>query len=341
MPLNITSQQRDQDSLREARRHVASLLRNDWSYPSLSQYASTTSQAENSALVNSEQLAAQTAQKVNHDQSHNGRASDIVGEVVAWQERDYSSDEAGLDGDGPYSLGSASAPGSPSTNSISRKSGVSSAEIVAEADRTKAGRKRKRARIMEEEMSWNAGLAHFVARRNAWTCAREVHRAGHVPRGRKLGDVMQDVNGDVDVHTAETDSEDARMEDENEEEEEDSDLPAAANSSLSDARTLLPIPRPLLPDHPVRKKINPNTYGEIYSKIILQSRTPTIPINLAHIVNALIHGWKQEGNWPPKGTAAEPPIGTRRKSLSETVGQRHPHLKKGVQAVGRVLGIGI
>lgn len=340
MPLNITHQQRDQDSLREARRHVASLLRNDWSYPPLSQYASATSQGTDDALANSERLATQTAQKANHDQSHNGRASDIVGDVIAWQERDYSSDEQGVDGDGQYSLGSASASGSPSNTSISRGSGGSSAEMVAEADRTKASRKRKRARVMEEEMSWNAGLAHFVARRNAWTCAREIRRADHVPRGRKLGDVMQNVNGDVDMHTAETDSEDARMEGENEDEE-DSDLPAAANSSLSDARTLLPIPRPLLPDHPVRKKINPNTYGEIYSKIILQSRTPTIPINLAHIVNALIHGWKQEGNWPPKGTAPEPPIGARRKSLTETVGQRHPHLKKGVQAVGRVLGIGI
>jgi len=340
MPLNITTQQRDQDSLREARRHVASLLRNDWSYPPLSQYASTTSQTTDNALASSEELAAQTARKANKDQNHNFRASDFVGDVVAWQERDYSSNEEGLDGDGQYSLGSATGSGSGSPfNSIGRRSEASSAEVVAEAARTKAGRKRKRARIMDEEMTWNAGLAHFVARRNAWTCARDVHRPpSHVPKGRKLGDVMQDVGGDVDMDTAEKDSEDARTE---EEEEEDSDLPAAANSSLSDARTLLPIPKPLLPDHPVRKKINPNTYGEIYSKIILQSRTPTIPINLAHVINALIHGWKQEGNWPPKGTVAEPPISRRRKSLTETVGQRHPHLKKGVQAVGRVLGIGL
>jgi len=344
MPLNIiTNQQKDQDSLREARRYLSSLVRNDWSYPPLSQYASSTQQPTDNALAHSENLASQTVQKANADQSDNNRASDIVGEVVAWQERDCSSDEEGLNGDGQYNPGSASGMGSRIDNG-GKRSAVT-AEVVAEAERTKAGRKRKRARIMDEEMSWNAGLAHFVARRNAWTCAREVQSGGHVPRGRKLGHVMQDVSGnghggDVDISMSETDGESSRMEEE-EEEKETSGLHSVVNSSLSDARMLLPIPQPLLPDHPVRKRINPNVYGEVYSKIILQSRTPTVPINLSHIISALIHGWKQEGNWPPKGTVVEPPIGRRRKSLTETVGQRHPHLKKGVQAVGRALGIGL
>lgn len=69
-----------------------------------------------------------------------------------------------------------------------------------------------------------------------------------------------------------------------------------------------------------------------------------MPINLAHIIRASVHGWKEEGNWPPKGTMPELPLGKKKnKSATDTNTDtpRHPHLRKGVQAVGRVLGLGI
>ena len=36
-------------------------------------------------------------------------------------------------------------------------------------------RKARRRRRIEEEMSWNEGLSHWMKRRDAWTCARNVH----------------------------------------------------------------------------------------------------------------------------------------------------------------------
>ena len=42
-------------------------------------------------------------------------------------------------------------------------------------------------------------------------------------------------------------------------------------------------------------------YTAIYSKVVVQGLTPTVPIPLSHMVAALVQGWKAEGNWPPKG----------------------------------------
>jgi hypothetical protein len=89
---------------------------------------------------------------------------------------------------------------------------------------------------------------------------------------------------------------------------------------------------------------------------VLQSRTPSVPINLRTLLSALVAGWKADDEWPPKPSAAHPPeksIGRkkaagvphgkagRRKDAGgererETEGLRH-----GVKAaVGRVLRLG-
>lgn len=72
-------------------------------------------------------------------------------------------------------------------------------------------------------------------------------------------------------------------------------------------------------------------YPEIYTKIILQSRTPSVPINLQALVNALVQGWKDDGEWPPKSAPLEKSIGRKK-------GSQHG-LREGVKAVGRVLRI--
>lgn len=70
-------------------------------------------------------------------------------------------------------------------------------------------------------------------------------------------------------------------------------------------------------------------YPEIYNKIILQSRTPSIPINLLTLINALVQGWKDDGEWPPKPGPLEKSF-TRKKGGDGS-------LRSGVKAVGRVL----
>lgn len=68
----------------------------------------------------------------------------------------------------------------------------------------------------------------------------------------------------------------------------------------------LPIYPPLFPtSHTLRSRIKPAAYPTIYSKVVLQSLTPNVPIPLTHMIGALVDGWKSEGNWPPQNAAEQ------------------------------------
>jgi hypothetical protein len=76
----------------------------------------------------------------------------------------------------------------------------------------------------------------------------------------------------------------------------------------------IPVYPPLLPeDNVLRSRISPATYGTIYSKIVVQSLTPNIPIPLPDMVRALVHGWKAEGQWPPTMTPDPTSAAARRR----------------------------
>lgn len=65
---------------------------------------------------------------------------------------------------------------------------------------------------------------------------------------------------------------------------------------------MIPIPPPLLsPTHPARAAVTPSAYPVIYSRVVTQGITPSVPINLSDVVQALVQGWKDNGDWPPKG----------------------------------------
>ncbi|RMZ76268.1 hypothetical protein DV737_g4896, partial [Chaetothyriales sp. CBS 132003] len=55
-------------------------------------------------------------------------------------------------------------------------------------------------------------------------------------------------------------------------------------------------------DHVLRSCIQPLAYPVIYSKVVVQTLTPNIPIPLTHMTKILVEGWKSEGNWPPADT---------------------------------------
>ncbi|KAL4780785.1 hypothetical protein BJX76DRAFT_34367 [Aspergillus varians] len=85
-------------------------------------------------------------------------------------------------------------------------------------------------------------------------------------------------------------------------------------ASPSTSATTSPIPStepfydPLIPvvpslistSNPIRASITPAMYPSIYSKVVIQSLTPTVPINLADMTRAMVQGWKSDGQWPPK-----------------------------------------
>lgn len=99
-------------------------------------------------------------------------------------------------------------------------------------------------------------------------------------------------------------------------------------------RTTLPLAPPLLPaTNPIHASITPETYPSIYDKIIIRGQAPSVPINLLDVVNALVAGWKKDGEWPPKSEAESVGLG------AGEVGTRRL-ARRSVGRVKRVLGMG-
>ncbi|KAK6345576.1 hypothetical protein TWF718_007486 [Orbilia javanica] len=96
----------------------------------------------------------------------------------------------------------------------------------------------------------------------------------------------------------------------------------------ADKNGRVPIGKSKFEDNPFYDAVVPDTYPQLYQRIIIKSNTPTIPINLQHMTNALIEGWKADGQWPPKPSRPEASI-TKKKTVSV-----------GESMVKRVFGIG-
>lgn len=161
-------------------------------------------------------------------------------------------------------------------------------------------KKRRRHQLESEELAWNHGLRHFMERRNAWTGSR----AQITPSGSSQESVTSSSHfASDDTNTSMDTSVDMSME---------KSQPMTTNGILQSyssdalaATTVVPLAPPILPpDHEVRAAITPAAYPSIYSKIIVQGLTPTIPINLQDLVGALVEGWKKDGEWPPKSQNA-------------------------------------
>ncbi len=122
-----------------------------------------------------------------------------------------------------------------------------------------------------------------------------------------------------------------------------------SNGPDEDQGPLLPIYPSLLPeDNIIRSSIKPAMYPAIYSKVVLQSLTPTVPVRLPDMIGALVQGWKSEGNWPPKSAVSTTSIlqesGRRASELlkfrrRENVVVDKGRMRKGVGAVKKALGL--
>ncbi|KAL5338826.1 hypothetical protein BJX70DRAFT_188652 [Aspergillus crustosus] len=82
----------------------------------------------------------------------------------------------------------------------------------------------------------------------------------------------------------------------------------SASASTTTSTPTSSTPDPLIPvvpsliatTNPIRASITPAMYPSIYSKVVIQGLTPTVPINLADMTKAMVQGWKADGQWPPK-----------------------------------------
>ncbi|KAL8354112.1 hypothetical protein RB601_003794 [Gaeumannomyces tritici] len=81
-------------------------------------------------------------------------------------------------------------------------------------------------------------------------------------------------------------------------------------ASTYPVETVVPIPAPLLPPaNAMRASISPAIYLSIYDKVVSHSLQPSCPINLVDMMRSCVAGWKRDGEWPPRPSAAAgPPV---------------------------------
>jgi hypothetical protein len=234
-----------------------------------------------------------------------------VRDAVDFRERYYGESESGDSdnedqGDGPYKFDN--------PDSIAH----------AVASTREARRKRRRER-MEREMKENEGLRIWVERRDMWTGAASVKKYG-TNRQRHRPISAEGYSSEEHAATP-TGSESQSL-----------------DSATQDTSDLVPVAPRLLDKNPIRASISPKTYRDIYQKIVVSSRTPSVPINLADMTKCLVQGWKDSDEWPPRSGAVDPLAGKKR-TITGTASNghhtgfihRHPHLEKSVDGLKKVL----
>lgn len=184
-------------------------------------------------------------------------------------------------------------------------------------------RKRKRQHLLEEELTWNEGLRTWSERRDAWTGAVKQKPRSHLPHSSRshekesrhhksrLSQSMthqRNASGSTDGSWPLSPSSTVAGESSSIDSTADgTSAPNDPNNPFSEQGPWLPIYPPLIPEEDsVRLRIRPAAYTTIYSKIVVQSLSPNVPIPLTHMIPALVEGWKSEGNWPPPPSALIP-----------------------------------
>ncbi|KAM3415350.1 hypothetical protein BST61_g8879 [Cercospora zeina] len=315
-----------QADLREARRLLKDKVRNDWAYPPLPAWKSS---GRGETATPTQEVEDRIAGFRFHTPAALERTNGVVGEALGldfepseWRERDVSECS---DTEAEGQTMSTSTPASARKVAMSKENvykfdGPDS--VGTQVNDHRLARKRKRHQALQDEMKWNDGLAHWTRRRDVWCCARGSQettkkKKKKKQRPSKQGQRLRDPSTPGSSPSATPDAA----------------VPTTTSASKISLDVLVPIAPPLLPNHPVRRRITTSMYPEIYNKIILQSRTPSVPINLLTLIHALVQGWKSDGEWPPK-------IGPLEKSIGRKKGAGAGHegsLRQGVMAVGRVL----
>ena len=216
-------------------------------------------------------------------------------------------------------------------------------------------RKRKKRRLLEEELQYNEGLCFFLARRNAWTGAKAKSDVETLcPRGTQAVSLPagrpDSTSSDSGFSSENTDPTSAPSSPRTT----DSPTPTPITALEARLRTtslspsndpfrcpnppgrltdiLLPVSRPLIPtSNPVRTSMTSRSYSELYEKVVRDNRSPAIPINLAHMTHVIVQGWKDEGNWPPQSTMPEAAIAVRRAAAPLTTARNRVQKSIGVR----------
>ncbi|KAF7185057.1 hypothetical protein HII31_13680 [Pseudocercospora fuligena] len=349
-----------QQELRDARRLLRERIKDDWEYPTLPAWRSSGKKEPATEEDIEDKIAGfRFHTPSNHDREGPNASNGALGlsfNPTEWREREYSDLDAS-DTEGEPSPVKESSASAKSKRSEYKFDGPDS--VGAQLSERRHARRRRRQVRLQEEMEWNDGLAHWTRRRDIWCSARTVAEVrSHENPAEEEGEESADADtASTSSPRASTSSSVDEYADQADPAEnfDTPDTPESTPSTTPDMMTasnphvpspppmsaevlLVPIAPPLLPNHPIRRRINHNMYPEIYTKIILQSRTPSIPINLLTLIKALVQGWKDDGEWPPKNGTVEKSIGRKKGSGSAKDGLG---LKEKMGRVLRLTGTGM
>ncbi|KAG9851862.1 hypothetical protein KCU98_g1169, partial [Aureobasidium melanogenum] len=283
------------EQLRTARTTIQSKVRNDWAFPDVQvlhapQPVATAPVASTSATPNARD---RVNEHIRQNPTTFLQEEPAPDRATEWRPRYYSDGEdSASDNDDNHTPAAYDTP-----DSVGR-------DLEARKER----RRRRRQQRFEDEMKENIGLAHWSAQRNKWTGAqdRSTLAQQNISAAKLSPGQPQSPQTRSPAHTTFSSS--------------------TLTEAIPDTDLSIPVAPPLLPGDPIRDRINEKAYSDIYTKVILQGRTPSIPISLTDVTRSLVHGWKEEGQWPPKPTPAEPSLVKK---------NSHPRLKGVFKQLGK------
>ncbi|KAI1766870.1 hypothetical protein GGR53DRAFT_182111 [Hypoxylon sp. FL1150] len=212
----------------------------------------------------------------------------------------------------------------------------------------------KRRKAVRDEMEWNDGLACFNARRDAWTGAKAarvrpkpISPAVTSPTARRLSFWGHLASSPSPASPTEPVSVTSPLSPSGTRTSGDTTVVASSDVEFRETKskedastlpveTLIPLPRPILPPTtPMRASITPAAYLTIYDKIVLQSATPSCPINLNDVVRSCVTGWKRDGEWPPRAAEPPPVVAVRKKKKDAPETRAHASRRMSFNFLGR------
>ncbi|CRG88907.1 hypothetical protein PISL3812_05942 [Talaromyces islandicus] len=303
-------------AVREAKQYIRDVVRNDWAFEppatlwssSTTATTTTTTTSPPSSILSTPATATTSNTTNTNNTTSSSESSQSLTEVpasdvVEWRLREYASSGSEFETDS----GAATTLPAAEKNPYRFESPDAIQESLVE-------RRRKRRAALEEEAEWNPGLRFFLERRNAWTgvkkrknvsdpAAKAQQQHDTEPDGLANGESSNVETKEQEIGPSPTEMlNDLKLADK----EAQPQRPEYVECYESDD-SLIPVMGPFIPDsNCIRSSITPAIYASIYSKVILQGLTPTVPINLSDVTKAIVAGWKADGQWPPKITVPPP-----------------------------------
>jgi hypothetical protein len=289
-------------SVKQARKAVTDKIRNDWEF-------------------NPQSKSAWQAEAI-QDECQSSRAvqdnlKDIavsLTQISEWRERTFAESDASSEEEARKDRRKIASDAEIEDKHASSRDPLSRPDQTEEqsqhhTERKRQGRRRRRRKRLEEELEWNNGLRFWEARRDAWSSARQI-LADY--GGSDTSDEEEQDSAPVETHPRRS---------------------ITAHPGSSQVVILVPVAPPLFPDtDPTRSNISPAIYPSIYDKVVKQGLVPTVPINLSHMIPALVQGWQDDGEWPPKPGAVEPSMANKRDMIKMIAGN------EAMKARGRAYG---